>query len=60
MELVRELNTLISKRMSEQEIILKNMAARGDFDGDNEPRGKELKAKKEKNMMEYLDITVKN
>ena len=60
MELVRELNTLISKKMSEQEIILKNMALRGDFDGDNEPRGKELKAKKEKNMMEYLDITVKN
>ena len=61
MELVRQLNTLISKRMSEQEIILKNMAARGDFDGgENEPHGKELKAKKEKNLMEYLDITVKN
>lgn len=55
MDLVRELNSLISKRMSEQEIILKNMAARGHFDADNQPTGKELRAKKEKNMMEYLD-----
>ena len=58
MELVRELNKLIGRKLTEQEQLLKNMAARGEFDVEAGGKGAELKAKKEKNLMEFLEITV--
>jgi len=57
--------------MTEHETLLKNMGIRGEFSGQINEDGdklqvkgtshsKEFKAKKEKNLMEYIDITMKN
>lgn len=71
MELVRQINILVNKKMTEHETLLRNMGLRGEFagqnaddDGDLQVKGtshsKEFKAKKEKNLMEYIDISIKN
>lgn len=72
MELVRQINILVNKKMTEHETLLKNMGIRGEFagqsnDDDGLPQlkgssshSKEFKAKKEKNLMEYIDISIKN
>mmetsp|Transcript_21450 Transcript_21450/g.33137 ORF Transcript_21450/g.33137 Transcript_21450/m.33137 type:complete len:107 (-) Transcript_21450:1869-2189(-) len=67
-EVIREIHKMISQRMAEQEQTFKNMALRGELQGSSEAgpddliggRSKELKAKREKILMEYLDVQINN
>jgi len=58
-ESMQEVHQMVRKQLSENEVLVRKILLKGGGGG-HEPHSEEMRALKEKNLLEYVDVMVKN